>query len=338
MARIAALRPDDVSLEVEWSDGVVSRYPWLWLRDHADGVDRVFAAGIPDAVRGLGCQLTDDHVGITWDILEPATNVQVALLRAHRAPRVARVAPDVPVTLWSGRSLSLPVLAHDVVAHTDAGVREWVRAVAQFGVCRITGVPATGTAGDAVLRRLGVEPTGGIHAPGDQVGQRSHTDGTSRSCAPGLYAQQVLDPADDGGECLLVDGFAIARRMEAEFADEFEVLCEAMVPGVRGSAMAVRPVFRHDHTGRLVQVTYNESERGVVLLGERDTLDLYAALRRFDEMANDPDLQFRISLAPGEILTVDNWRVLHGRAPGAVGQRVWVGYVDRDAMEARLRP
>ena len=39
MARIAALNHHDLSLEIVWHDGVTTRYPWLWLRDHAHDPD-----------------------------------------------------------------------------------------------------------------------------------------------------------------------------------------------------------------------------------------------------------------------------------------------------------
>src|SRR4051794_15943628 len=31
---IAAIEPNDRWLAVRWRDGVVSEYPWVWLRDH----------------------------------------------------------------------------------------------------------------------------------------------------------------------------------------------------------------------------------------------------------------------------------------------------------------
>ena len=40
----------------------------------------------------------------------------------------------------------------------------------------------------------------------------------------------------------------------------------------------------------------------------------YDALRVFEDIANDPAMQWRHVLRPGEALLFDNWRVLHGRA------------------------
>jgi len=101
--------------------------------------------------------------------------------------------------------------------------------------------------------------------------------------------------------------------------------------------MSARPVFRHDHTGRLVQVSFNNYDRAPFLLDEADMVAFYDAIRVFDEIANEPSMQWRHVLRPGEAMLFDNWRVLHGRAAYS-GTRVMCGaYVNREDVESRLR-
>ena len=139
----------------------------------------------------------------------------------------------------------------------------------------------------------------------------------------------------------MVDAFAVARRMEAEHPDLFEVLSAVMVPGQYigdgAHLMAVRPVFRHDHTGRLVQVSFNNYDRAPFLLAEEDMVAFYDAIRVFEELANDPAMQWRHVLQPGEALLFDNWRVLHGRAAYTGLRRMCGGYLNREDIESRLR-
>jgi hypothetical protein len=120
MVAIAALHPTDASLEVTWTDGVVSRYPWLWLRDHAHDGDtlhpvtqqrQLFTAAVPKGLRGLSYDVVGDGLEVTWDVLEPMSRLPVAFLAQYRHPRVARAAVDVPVTLWNGASLTTPFRA-----------------------------------------------------------------------------------------------------------------------------------------------------------------------------------------------------------------------------------
>jgi trimethyllysine dioxygenase len=139
----------------------------------------------------------------------------------------------------------------------------------------------------------------------------------------------------------MVDAFAIARRIEADEPELFEVLCSVAVPGQYigdgAHLMAARPVFRHDHTGRLVQVSFNNSDRAPFLLDEHDMLAFYDAIRVFEEHANDPRLQWRHVLQPGEAMLFDNWRVLHGRAAYQGVRRMCGGYLNREDVESRLR-
>ncbi len=363
MAEIAALQHHDNSLGVVWSDGVVSRYPWLWLRDHAIGADtmhpvtgqrQLFTAGVPRALRGLSTDVIDGALHVTWDMLEPTSVLPVEFLGTYRHPRVARVTVDVPITLWKAASITTPTVAHELVMNTDAGLAHWLTATLQYGFCIVTGTPPTVEATAALLRRVSyVRETifGGVWefqadlAKADTayttLELRGHTDGTYSNDAPGCQLLHCLEFKGDGGDSTLVDGFAIARRMESEHPDEFETLSTVMVPGQYigdGShLLATRPVFRHDHTGRLAQVSFNNYDRAPFLLEESDMLAFYDALRVFEELANDTSMQWRHVLQPGEAMLLDNWRVLHGRAAYSGLRRMCGGYLNRDDVESRLR-
>ena len=77
--------------------------------------------------------------------------------------------------------------------------------------------------------------------------------------------------------------------------------------------MASRPVFRHDHSGELVQVSFNNADRAPFLLPADEMELFYDALRAFEALANDHRLQWRRVNPPGDAMLFDNWRVLHGR-------------------------
>jgi trimethyllysine dioxygenase len=363
MATIASLHPDEESLEVRWSDGVVTRYPWLWLRDHAHDDDtmhpvtqqrQLFTARVPRGLRGLSSDLVDGSLHVTWDMLEPTSVLPVSFLATYRFPRVARTAVDVPVTLWNAASITTPTVAHDLVMHTDTGLAQWLTNTLQYGFCIVTATPATAAATEALLRRVGyIRETifGGFWEFQADMSKadtayttlelRGHTDGTYSADAPGCQLLHCLEFVGTGGESTMVDAFAIARRMESEHPDEFEAFTSMMVPGQYigdgAHLLAARPVFRHDHTGRLVQVSFNNYDRAPFLLAEADMLLFYDALRVFEELANDPAMQWRHVLGPGEAMLFDNWRVLHGRAAYTGLRRMCGGYINREDLESRLR-
>lgn len=363
MVTIASTSPTDRSLEVTWSDGVVSRFPWIWLRDHAHDDDtmhpvtqqrQLFTAQVPPALRGLSFVVDGEWLDITWDVLEPNSRIPVEFLARYRLPRVARAVADVPVTLWNASSIVTPTVPFDAVMASDAGLVQWLTATLQHGFCIVEGTPATAAATEQLLRRVSyVRETifGGFWEFQADMSKadtayttlelRGHTDGTYSHDAPGFQLLHCLEFRGTGGESTIVDAFAIARRIEAEAPDPFEVLSTVAVPGQYigdgAHLMSARPVFRHDHTGRLVQVSFNNYDRAPFLLDEDDMVAFYDALRLFEEIANEPSMQWRHVLQPGEALLFDNWRVLHGRAAYTGLRRMCGGYLNREDVESRLR-
>jgi gamma-butyrobetaine dioxygenase len=75
--------------------------------------------------------------------------------------------------------------------------------------------------------------------------------------------------------------------------------------------------------------------------GEFDTLKhFYAAYHRFQKLTNDPANQLRFRLEPGQLMAMDNRRILHGRAAfdPQSGKRLLRGcYGEREELESRLR-
>lgn len=363
MATIGSLRHDGASLEVTWADGVVTRYPWLWLRDHAHDDEtmhpvtqqrQLFTARVPRALQGLSTEVVDGQLLVTWDMLEPQSSLPVRFLAEYRHPLVARAAVDVPITLWNAGSLTTPTVPYELAMHTEAGLLQWLGNTLQYGFCLVVGTPATAEATKALLHRVAyIRETifGGFFEFQADMSKadtayttlelRGHTDGTYTNDAPGCQLLHCLEFAGSGGESTIVDAFAIARRMEAEHADLFEVLSSVAVPGQYigdgAHLLAARSVFRHDHTGRLVQVSFNNYDRAPFLLDEADMIAFYDAIRVFEELANDHAMQWRHVLQPGEALLFDNWRVLHGRAAYAGLRRMCGGYLNREDIESRLR-
>jgi trimethyllysine dioxygenase len=238
--------------------------------------------------------------------------------------------------------------------NTDAGVAQWLGRTLQYGFCIVEGTPATVAATEGLLRRVGyIRETifGGFWEFADDLAKadtaytplelRGHTDGTYSHDAPGFQMLHCIELDATGGESTMVDAFAVARRVEAEAPELFEVLCSVAVPGQYigdgAHLMSARPVFRHDHTGRLVQVSFNNYDRAPFLLDEQDMLDFYDGIRLFDEIANEPSMQWRHTLPPGEALLFDNWRVLHGRGAYRGRRRMCGGYLNREDVESRLR-
>ena len=61
----------------------------------------------------------------------------------------------------------------------------------------------------------------------------------------------------------------------------------------------------------------------------------YPHYRTLAKLVNDPDNAYWLSLEPGTVLFIDNWRVMHGRA-SFQGKRTMTGcYVGRTEFMSR---
>ena len=364
MATIEQIQPTDSCLHVTWDDGTESWYPWLWLRDHATDAATIHpvtqqrlldtAALAPDL---RAAAVTADHLvaRITWRDAD-VSELPVEFLYRFRSPDSARIATTQPPVVWDNATIAdAPIrVDHDAVMRSDEGVHQWLSTVATYGFAIVTGTPATAAATEALIRRVGyVRETifGGFWEFTADLKKAdlaytnhylsAHTDGTYSHDAPGLQMLHCLYFDGTGGESTLVDGFKIAEVFRAKEPELFDVLSTVVIPGQYigdGShLMAARPVFRHDHTGALVQVSYNNSDRAPFLLPPDEMEQLYTALRAFDHLANSESMQWSEVLRPGDALLFDNWRALHGRR-AYTGKRTLCGaYLNHEDFESRLR-
>ena len=358
----STLLPD--RLAVVWDDGTHSTYPWVWLRDHSHDdttlhpgtAQRLLhSASIDPAITASTVEVTASDLVITW-VGEPrCSTLPLSFLHGMRTPHQARARITVDRVLWDSQSLGpTPSIAHDDVMADDDALVEWLLAVARYGFAIVAGTPATSAATEALVRRVAyVRETifGGFWEFTDDLGKAdtaytnlellSHTDGTYSHDAPGLQLLHCLHFDGTGGQSTMVDGFRIAAELGEHEPRLAELLRHVAIPGQYlgdGSHLvSARPVLRHDHSGELVQVSYNHADRAPFLLPHDEMIAMYDALRAFDRLANDPAMQWRHTLAPGEAMLFDNWRVLHGRAAYTGSRRLCGAYLNHEDFESRLR-
>mgnify|MGYP006369432219 CR=1 FL=1 len=362
MVAIAALDSTERLLRVTWSDGGTDGFPWLWLRDH-DAASlhpvtqqrQLHTAAMRPDLRGVATTMTGDGIEIEWNDGSPPSALTIEFLAQFRGSEPASHVAHAP-NLWDRDSITAawPTMQYDDVMASDDGVGDWLRLVATYGFCIATGTPATVEATERLLRRVGyIRETifGGFWDFQADLSKADtaytnlellpHTDGTYSNDAPGLQLLHCLAFDGEGGESTMVDGFRVAAELSASDPAAYAVLSRVEVPGQYigdGSHLvARRPVLRHDASGRLVQVSFNNADRAPFLLPPQEMDAFYAALREFDALTNDARLQWRRVNPPGDAMLFDNWRVLHGRTAYTGHRHLCGGYVNREDFESRLR-
>ncbi len=172
-----------------------------------------------------------------------------------------------------------------------------------------------------------------------------HSDNPYRDPVPGYILLHCLENDADGGDSTLVDGFHAAAILRRDDPAAFATLTGTDVTFRYHDATAFlehqAPLIERNAAGAVVQIRYNNRTEMVGRL-PIDQLDAYYAARAkfWQLIAPASPLTLRFRLQPGELLMMDNYRLLHGRT----GYRLETGsrhmrqcYMDRDIVSSRRR-
>lgn len=233
----------------------------------------------------------------------------------------------------------------------------WLDALAAWGVARIDGVEPSYDGLRSIAQRIGVIHATNYGVEWDIVATeqpvtpvdsdlplRVHTDLPYRDLPPGC--QLLLSAIADapGGETLLVDGYRLARELVDHHPETFATLTEVertfAYIGDGQRYIGGGPVIGLDRDGRPAVIRHAPD---LVLPMRADDPRVAAAddaLRVFQEVAARPEMEHRIRLSPGQLLCIDNHRVLHGRGDVDLtrgGRRLLGCYLARDELASARR-
>ena len=347
-----------------WPDGRRDVLHAVWLRDncgcvscrHPGNGQRFMEAGAMPELPLAGCATldSDGNLAVTFEPDGHRALFTPAWLREHGH---AHGAPGEPCTLWDrARMPHVPRAEHARVCADESALRDWLASVREFGVALLRGVPCEAGAVESVAELFGHvhETNYGRHfdvrsvaAPVNLAytaqGLSVHTDNPYREPAPTLQLLHCLSNDAAGGETLLVDGFAAAERLRESAPHDFDLLSRWRVPFRYESADAVLHaralIIETDDRARLRAVRFNNRSVGAFDAPPDLLPAFYRSYRRFAGLLADEAACVRLRLAPGDLLLMDNRRVLHGRtAFESSGERWLQGcYADADALLSRLQ-
>jgi trimethyllysine dioxygenase len=365
LLRSAVLRGADVQLA--FGDGrPVMTLSLFWLRDHDPNEEALH----PETQQRLidTFQIPADIGARSIEVAEDGRALRVQWLADGRVSRYdaqflagLRADPEsLPgeCSLWDGAGIAahIPQVGYAALMAEDAVLRAFLEQLDRYGFCMVEDVPATPEATIAVAERVAyirITIFGGYYDFTANLEHKDtaytsmaigpHTDGTYSLDAPGYQIFHCLEADCSGGENQLIDGFKVAQIMRREHPEDYQLLSSVGIPGryldhARGiQLMARRPLFRHDESGELLQVSYNNHDRAPFILPVEQHRRFYRALARFAALCAQPGLQYRRRLLPGSVLVFDNWRLLHAREAYVGYRRLAGAYLNREDVESRLR-
>lgn len=365
---IATLDHTPDRLAIRWSDGRESPYPAIWLadnrpdrRDRPDGQRLFDAIDLPDGIAIRSATLgADGSIEIHLTGFDTPARFPTAWLRAYALDPASRAERRRRPVLWDS-SLALPTGDYAAVAGDDDARTNWLRAAYDHGFALLRGVPVEPGMVCRVVELFGfVRETNygrlfdvkAVDKPQNlaftALSLGNHTDNPYRDPVPQLQLLHCLEAAAEGGESVVVDGFAAAERLRREAPDAFALLTRRAVPfryvepgrgGLPGRVdlRSRAPLIELDAEGALAAVRYNNRSIAPFDLDPDEVGAFYDAYRRFGRLLHDPDLTVGFRLAPGDLFLVDNQRVLHGRRGFSAGRRWLQGcYADKDSLTSTL--
>ena len=171
-----------------------------------------------------------------------------------------------------------------------------------------------------------------------------HTDNPYRNPVPCIQILHCIENEVSGGLSTLVDGFTVTEQLKKDFPNYYRILTEIKVRFQFIDQKVVledwAEMIQLDDFGDFKQVRFSPRLDFVPLM-DKEKLELYyAARKKISELYNSNNYKIEFKLMPGDLLMIDNYRLLHGRTTydANEGNRFLQGcYIDYDSTESKLK-
>jgi len=171
-----------------------------------------------------------------------------------------------------------------------------------------------------------------------------HTDNPYRKPIPCIQLLHCIENEVKGGLSTLVDGFAVAEYLRKNNQDLFKILSETKVRFRFVDRTIILEnwgeLIELDENKKVKQVRYSTRLDYVPALNKKKLEKFYEARKLIAELYASTKFEIRFKLEKGDLLMMDNHRLLHGRTSYDVneGKRYLKGcYIDHDSTEGKLR-
>ena len=171
-----------------------------------------------------------------------------------------------------------------------------------------------------------------------------HTDNPYRNPVPCIQMLHCIENDVQGGLSTLVDGFTVTEKLKKDFPNYYKILSEIKIRFQFIDQNIIledwAEMIKLDENGKFKQVRFSPRLDFVPLM-DKDKLELYyAARKKISEFFNSDKFSVQFKLSTGDLLMMDNYRLLHGRTTydAKEGNRFLQGcYIDYDSTEGKLK-
>ncbi len=365
--RVTAVDVIEHGVRVTWSDGLCSGFNRFWLRENAADpatthpVTRELTLPLLDVPDNLAVSHAEvsgcGGIIVIWSTGD-TSEYHPGWLRAwcHEASGEMFQLPER--LSWDASALpQVPRFNGPDVLIDEACFAAWCHALHVHGVAIVENLPANEQTIEDVPARIGpIRPTnfGFVFDVKDVPDATSnayttmtlplHADLCTREYMPGLQFLFCIENSADGGVSQLADGFKIVAQLRADYPQHFETLTTLPVAFYNKATDSdyrfEKPIIGLDRFGEVDELRFSPWLRAP-LAGSVDEVErIYQGLRTLFRLAEDRRNFVEVKLAPGDLLSFDNRRILHGRTGFDLktGERWLRGcYLEREELHSRLR-
>jgi gamma-butyrobetaine dioxygenase len=137
---------------------------------------------------------------------------------------------------------------------------------------------------------------------------------------PATLILQCVTQALIGGNSLLIDGKCVYDSIKDKSPEMLEILFESIFHFVRNGSELFpidSPIFKYMSNGNIC-VRFRTEYIISTLCNRNRSFVKNCIERMFEDFLMSPDCGRSILLSPGDMLIIDNFRMLHGRAPFSI--------------------
>jgi len=363
-------------LEVSWANGETSKYPYVWLRDNCRCPicfhPSVLARSFYTLDLNLNCTVKDilvddekEQMTIIWDD-DHESPYDLTWLYHRSLNETGRKYYKE----WARKDRKhfradheIQRLNFDSVINDDVALYKWISALETDGIVLIEGAPGEHESlkkiGDRVafLRdshygiylvvKNKIEPAN-LAYTSEKLDL--HIDYPFNEQVRGVQMLMCIKQAGEGGKSVFSDGMNAAAQLQREFPYYYKLLTTTPVNFVdigidnyEFMHMASHPLIKlNPLSGEMEQILYGQPSRDALQPWDVEEVEpMYRAIQKFYGMLYDPNNAYRIKLKPGDIVSFDNFRVLHGRDAYRLQEgeerHLVDSYVDWDDLLSRRR-
>jgi len=357
------------SVDIEWNNGEISYFHFLWLRDncpssiHSDARMRIFnILDVSKNIHPIKCSLnTDGNLILDWSEGNHQSIYLSSWLRENCYTIKNNKKKQSPYALWDSSTInnveSFKIDCEEVI-DSDEGLLKWLKKLHIFGLAILTNCPIKKNSALKILNRISHIRETFFGTPFEVINipkpnntaytseaLRNHTDLPYYEYAPGYQFLHCLINDATGGKSTTVDGFAAANHLRKEDPESFNFLINTHVKFKDEDYTQDKTRIFHSPLITLTKdndfndIRFNMGAMGIVDIEPNSMKKFYDAYRKFASLLHDRKFVLNFRLEPGYIFSFNNRRVLHGRTkfnPNSGKRHLQGYYLDREEIVSRL--